>query len=594
MSTLIWLILSLAFQTLPQENGQNNPVRIGEEKVVVVASRLPQKIFGIDREVSIIEQPEIKKMPAPSVPDVLRYFLDSQERGYFGVQTDLSLRGSSFQQVLVLVDGIRVNDLQTAHHNLNLPLPVGAVERIEILHGQGSALLGSDAFGGAVNFVTATPEKPGGSLRTALYDFGTSVVRGQFEFGSNAFSSLLAVEKNKSRGFMEDRDFDIFSAFHKISWRKEQKKLNLMLAGGRKEFGAYDFYTPGMGFPSREITETAILAASYETTISSARFRQVLYFRHHFDRFILDRRQPEYYMNETTNRVYGTEFSMSLNKLVVGGEFTGEYFDSLRAGRHTAFRSSLFAERRFSFGQRWQVSTGIRWDYHRLYGSSFSPQLSFAYLLSPQFKLRASTGFSFRAPSYTELYYQDPVNQGNPGLKPERCLASEIGSDLVLKDKSSFHITAFVRAERNIIDWIKSPQGKWMADNLLRRKIQGVEFRYLLRNERYNVIFSNAFYHKMADDHGLVLKYGHKIPQNLTSLILDVIPFKQTSLTFSGIYKKRPEEKGFFLLDVRISRKIGMFEIYFEMKNILDTEYEEIRGVAMPGRWAGAGVDFRI
>ncbi|MDI6699239.1 MAG: TonB-dependent receptor [Candidatus Saccharicenans sp.] len=594
MGAWIWLILSLAFQTLLQENGQDNPVRVREEKVVVVASRLPQKIFGIDREVKIVEQSEMRKLPAPSVSDVLRYFLDSQERGYFGQQTDLSLRGSSFQQVLVLVDGIRVNDLQTAHHNLNLPLPVGALERIEILHGQGSALLGADAFGGAVNFVTGTPEKPGGSLRTALYDFGTSVVCGQLEFGRKEFSSLLAVEKNKSNGFMEDRDFDLFSAFHKISWQKEQKKLNLMLAGGRKEFGAYDFYTPGMGLPSREKTETSFLAASYETTIHSARFRQVFYFRHHFDRFILDRKRPEYYTNETTNRTYGTEFSMSFNNLVVGGEFTGEYFDSLRAGHHTAFRSSLFAEKRFSFGQRWQVSAGTRWDYHRLYGSSFSPQLSFAYLLWPQLKLRASAGYSFRAPSYTELYYQDPVNQGNPALKPERGLASEIGSDFVIGEVASFHFSAFVRAERNIIDWIKSPPGKWVAENLLRRRIQGVELRYLIRKKRYNLMFSSAFYHRVADDHDLILKYGHKTPQNLTSLMLNVIPLKQTSLLFSCLYKKRPEEKGFFLLDARISRKIGLFEIYFEMKNILDTEYEEVRGVTMPGRWAGAGLELRI
>ncbi len=393
---------------------------------------------------------------------------------------------------------------------------------------------------------------------------------------------------------MEDRDFDLFSGFYKLSWKKEQKKLNLILAGGRKEFGAYDFYTPGMGFPSREKTETAFLAASYETTIHSARFRQVFYFRHHFDRFILDRTRPEYYTNETTNRAYGTEFSLSFTDLVVGGEFTGEYFDSLKAGYHTAFRSSLFAEKRFSFGQRWQVSTGTRWDYHRLYGSNFSPQLSFAYLLSPQLKLRARDGYSFRAPSYTELYYQDPVNQGNPRLKAERCFNAEIGSDFFLRQAASFHLSAFVRAERDLIDWIKSPEGRWLADNLMGRTVQGVELRFITRGERYHLMFSSAFYRRAGEEQNLILKYSYKIPQNLTALTLSVSPIKQTPLLVSFIYKKRPEEKGFFLLDARMSRKIGLFEIYLEMKNILDTKYEEVRGVAMPGRWVGAGLEFRI
>lgn len=594
MVSIFWLILSLVFQSLPPEKWQESPVRAKEEKVVVIASRLPQKTVCIDRDIEIIEQTELAQLPAPALSDALRYFLDSQERGYFGVQADLSLRGSTFQQVLILVDGIRLNDLQTAHHNLNLPLPLEALERIEILHGPGSALLGADAFGGAVNFVTKNPERSGASLKTALYDFGTSSLRGQLNFRWNEISSFLSMEKNKSKGFMEDRDFDLFSSFYKISWQKGQKKLNLILAGGRKEFGAYDFYTPGMGFPSREKTETGFLTASYETTVKSARFRQVFYFRHHYDHFILDRTRPEYYTNETTNRSYGTEFSLSFNNLVVGGELSGEYFDSLKAGHHTAGRSSLFAEKRFWFNKKWQVGTGARWDYHRLYGSSFSPQLSFVYLLSGQLKLRASAGYSFRAPSYTELYYRDPVNQGNPGLKPERCLSAEIGSDLFLNRLASFHLSAFIRAERDLIDWIKSPEGKWLADNLVRRTVKGAEFRILTHGEKYNLIFWSAFYHKVAEDQNLILKYSYKIPQNLTALTLSFIPLKKTSFNVSCLYKKRFEEKGFFLLDARISRKFGSFDVYIEMKNILGARYEEVPGVAMPGRWAGAGLELRI
>jgi len=81
--------------------------------------------------------------------------IDPQERAPGGVQSDLSIRGSTFGQTLVLIDGLRVNDAQTGHHNLDLPIPLDSIDRIEVLHGAGSTFYGADAMGGPVNFITA-------------------------------------------------------------------------------------------------------------------------------------------------------------------------------------------------------------------------------------------------------------------------------------------------------------------------------------------------------------------------------------------------------------------------------------------------------
>ncbi|MGQ9618227.1 MAG: TonB-dependent receptor [Candidatus Aminicenantia bacterium] len=152
--SIIILLLNLPLQFKAEES-----VRAKEEKVIVVASRIPVKEMDIGRDVIIITKEEIEKLPVRTVQELLKYFLDFQERGSFGVQADVSIRGSTFQQVLVLLDGVRINDLQTAHHNMDIPVPLESIERIEILNGNGSSLFGADAFGGVINIVTKDPIK---------------------------------------------------------------------------------------------------------------------------------------------------------------------------------------------------------------------------------------------------------------------------------------------------------------------------------------------------------------------------------------------------------------------------------------------------
>ena len=98
--------------------------------------------------------------------------IDLRQRGADGVQADLSIRGASFGQFLVLLNGLRINDAQTGHHNMDIPLPFEAISRIEVLHGAGSTLYGADALGGAVNFITARPRAIEIRARIGFGNFG--------------------------------------------------------------------------------------------------------------------------------------------------------------------------------------------------------------------------------------------------------------------------------------------------------------------------------------------------------------------------------------------------------------------------------------
>src|SRR5688572_15282312 len=163
------------------------------QTVVVTAAAVPVELGSVTRTLSIITREEIAELPVHSVADVLRLVasVDVRARGIRGVQTDFAVRGANFGQMLVLVDGVRLNDAQSGHHNGDIPVPLDAVERIEILYGPGSSLFGADAFGGTVNVITRKGVLPASAVVEAG-SFGLVAARGQIARTSGAVKQLLA------------------------------------------------------------------------------------------------------------------------------------------------------------------------------------------------------------------------------------------------------------------------------------------------------------------------------------------------------------------------------------------------------------------
>lgn len=565
------------------------PVRVREEKVFVV-SKIPSKEMEAGRQVTVIKKEEIEKLPVKTIPELLKYAcgLDLQERSNFGVQADLSLRGSTFQQVLILIDGIRINDLQTAHHNMDIPIPLESIERIEILHGNGSSFYGADAMGGVINIITKKPEKTGFTTKFGYYDYQTFSGSTGFEIKREKFSNILSIQRDNSRGFMEDREFSNFSVSNKFSINK----FEILASHGEKKFGAFDFYTPGMNFPSWELTRTDILSIQLEKDIGKWSFSQNLFFRNHFDRFVLDRNRPNFYINETSNKNIGANFLLRKGNLAIGGEFAKEFFDSSKAGNHSNFRTAIFMEKKWIFLKKIFLNLGIREDFHESYKWSFSPDISLTYFPFSSVRIRASSGFSFRAPSYTELYYKDPVNVGNPFLKPEKGISYEFGIDTFFKNLE-IELSLFHRKESDLIDWVKR-EGKWHAENIRKRNLTGAEIEAKTENKYFKITFKSSFYNMREKERGNIYKYGYRIPKNQSSISLILNPTPSTFASLNILYKKRFDERAYALFDAKIAKRIGSFEIFFEGTNLTNEKYEDIRGVPMPGRWIGAGIQWKI
>src|SRR3954470_11164151 len=178
------------------------------QTVVVTASATPAELGTVTRSVTVITREQIAALPVQSVVDVLRLAasIDVRARGERGVQTDFSIRGAGFGQMLVLVDGVRINDAQSGHHNGDIPVPLDAIDRVEIMYGPGSSLFGADAFGGTVNVITRHDATPP-TVTVGGGSFGSAQLRGQASAGRGGVSEAVAGSFDRSGGFIDGRDF---------------------------------------------------------------------------------------------------------------------------------------------------------------------------------------------------------------------------------------------------------------------------------------------------------------------------------------------------------------------------------------------------
>ncbi len=345
------------------------------QTVVVTGAARPVELGSVTRAMTVITREQIARLPVQSVADVLRLAssVDVRMRGVRGAQTDFAVRGANFGQMLVLVDGVRLNDAQSGHHNGDIPVPLDAVERIEVLYGPGSSLFGADAFGGTVNVITRRAvDAP--SLVVQGGSFGLAAGRGQVGFERGAVRESLAVSADRSSGFMYDRDF-------RTAIVRSQTALgsatNLSLSYLSKEFGANNFY--GGNAPSREWTDQTLVAADHRftdvrgwSTTASASYRT------HGDRFLFNQLQPQ--LSDNRHRTHAVLGGVSgarrvggAGTLTVGVEGGGDWIRSTNLGDHSTARVSGFGEWRQEIGTRTQIDGTLRVDRYNEFGTSWSP-----------------------------------------------------------------------------------------------------------------------------------------------------------------------------------------------------------------------------
>lgn len=607
--TLTALALPLSGQDVPTPDPADAP-RVKRD-VAVVATRLDEA--PASATVRVVTREEIAAMPGVrALPDVLMTIagIDVRRRGLNGTQADIGIRGSDFNGTLLLVDGQPATDPQSGHLSADLDVPLYAVERIEVLAGGGSSLWGSNAVGGVVNIVTRGADMGRSNLQSETrYGHGSnSLDAGGYRFAMRVNESVSAAvdwSRTENSGFRDDTESA--SSILRLSgrWASGLGPVTLGLGYASRNYGAYGYY--GTAYPNQqESTRTRTATLSSTLALGGWALMPSLFVRAHHDDFVLERTRPALYENlhDTLAGLFrfAARHAIFGGSLAFGVEAGRETIASTNLGSHGRDHGAVFAE----FAHGWSpgapeaggLNAGLRADSYEGYGSRLSPYAGVSGKVLPRLTLRASFGTSFRVPSFTELYYVDPQNAGNPNLRPEKAWNVEagaaIGAGPVTLDLVWFH-----RHANDLIDFVRSSGSEpWRARNVREAVTDGVEASLDWARERpafltqFRVQAAYTFVDlaslSAAADGATQGKYTLDPLHARWDVALGIALPLLLGATSRLSYFSRPSfEDGVWLVSARLSWQAfqgRILEFFLDGENLGNVRYEEVPGVPLPRR----------
>ncbi len=624
------------------------------DTALVSASRLNTSLQSANRNVQVIEGDEIANAPANSVAELLDFVIgiDARQRGMFGTQTDLSIRGGTFEQVLVLVNGVRLSDPQTGHHLMNLPVQKSDIERIEVLLGGGSYIFGGNAFSGAVNIITKDATEDKVTARAMIGSFDSYQAGFSQQLAGEYHQTRLSVNTSASEGFKPNTDFNNTNLYGQSTLRLGKHNLNLSGGYTWQNFGAQNFYSDN--FPEQyEKTRTLFVNAGLKSGDKVTIDRQV-YWRRNWDEFQLYREGPGFYEydnglfikgNDTAASFYTghnyhrsdvlggkleVQFSSAWGKTSLGGEYRYEEVVSNNLGEPLAAPITIDAERgayslgvdrhnlSFSVQQykkagRFDLSAALMVNYTTPYEPGLYPALTAGYNINRNHKLYGSFNRSFRLPSYTDLYYRLGGAVGSKDLRPENSLNYELGYKFMAKHHF-FNVSLFRREGTDIIDWIqRCDTCNLVASNTSQVNFNGVDVSWRLKGLGFqnslNMDFLEVGYSYIITD--------DQDPDYESLYVFDYLTHKATlrsqhsiikglKLSYSLSYQQRngsytDAESGdltdypsIFLVDAKLLYQWKSFDFSVSGQNLLDKRYFDRGNVELPGAWLWAGIEVSL
>jgi outer membrane cobalamin receptor len=559
------------------------------ETLVVLGTATPVPLAESPRPVVVLPVAPMQ-LSAQTPLDILRQdssvFLE--QRGAGGAQSDIVLEGGSFAQTLVLLDGFRINDAQTAHHNLDLPVPMQAMSSIQVLEGAGSTLHGVDALSGVVDFLTAAPQR--NSLRLQLGE-GSFEANEESLMGATVrrrWSGRVTADRNFSTGFMADRDYRNEDASAE-GWANSRLGLtDILLAGSDRAFGADQFYGD---YPSWERTKSLFGGIRQEL---GAHTNAAFAFRRHSDNFILFRNDPAIYAN---NHIDGSWQALLRNTvtvaknsaLLLGLEADGDSIRSNNLGIHARNRGAGYVDLDLHpAARRWTLSAGAREEIFSGGGLAvFSPQLAGSLRVGGSWKLRASGGYGFRIPTYTDLYYSDPTTIGNPALQPESAWSGNAGADFAVGTKLMLSLGGFYSQQHDTIDYVRAVSTQpWHAANLNGLHFAGAESALTWLPTRSQSVRLSWTGMRGAQGalHGLQSVYVFNYPVENVQASWTASLGRWASLTNMVQIAQRYKQTPYPVWNATLMHDRGRLRPYLRLINLSNTGYQEISGVPMPPR----------
>jgi vitamin B12 transporter len=613
------------------------------DPVTVTASINPEKASETGRNLTVIKGERFANLPVHSVDELLRYLpgVEAQSRGPMGAQSDIVIRGGTFQQVLVIIDGLRLNDPNSGHFAAYFPIAPAEIDRVEILKGASSAIYGSEAVGGVVHIITKTFARNANAQKQRMnaiaqvtggeYDFWNVNVGGFYNDGKTAVAGGLLTNNTSgqpqrgTRGFVHNYTASLSFA-HRFNERWEVK---MRTAYDSRNFAAQNFYTPYSSDTADEKVKTSWNQLSIVHSGNQHRTTLSLGYKGLNDEYQFN---PSTIANKNKSKlVQGLltdEWKLQEKTTITSGvQFIAKTIHSNDRGDHNVDQAAAFAVLNQKFGSSFYFNPALRLEWNERSGWELVPQVNLSYRLR-NLQLRASGGKTIRDADFTERF--NNYNKafvasgiiGNPDLVAEHSFSYEAGADFFATPTLKMAGTFFQRHHTDLIDYVPTPYSEMprkvnlsptgtysLAKNISSVNTTGAEFeaQYSKQLEGQQQIWATVGLTWLdSKSSSATPSFYISSHAKFLSTFSVLYSYKSIALGVNGLYKKRDPRsataniakvsEGYFVLNAKLEATVvkKLLSVFVEADNVFDENYADLLGSQMPGRWLMGGIKISL
>ncbi len=604
------------------------------QEFVITATRIETPPGEVASSMTVISAKEIESKRGISVSDLLRGVpaLDVVRNGGPGGTTSIFIRGAKSEHTLVLLDGIELNDPISPGRSFDFAhLTTDNIERIEVLRGSQGTLYGSDAIGGVINIITKKGTgKPkwfvsteAGSFPTLRQRVGVSggTTRVSYSLGASrldteGISAASTKDGNRERdpyentsvsarvGLMPSEDSEIVVLFRYADATADIDNFggvfgddpNHLLHTKQLFFRAQGEFTTcsdrwehraGFSFSDTEKKARNDPDPAHPGELLRSSFDGEL---HKFDW------QGNFYTSDEHTLTIGaeTEEEEGRSRFFSDGPFGP--FESVFE-RRTARTTAVFLQDQINLGDRFFATLGVRFDDHSKFGSELTYRVAPAYICRRTgTKIRGTLGTGFKAPTLFQLF----SDFGDPMLEAETSTGWDVGIEQELCDSEwTLGATYFANDFDDLIDF---DSGTSKFKNIAEAKSRGIEF-FASGEPRQNLSIRGSYTFTETEDEttgekllrrpkhkaGLDVYYRFREDRAVNFNVVHVS--KRDDLDFSTWPATRVSLGSYTLVNVTASYDVSEHcQLFGRVENLLDKEYEEVKGYGAPGISAFVGL----
>lgn len=613
------------------------------EPILVSANEYQNRLRETGRNISVMTWEDIKRLPVNSIDDLLKFMpgIEIQQRGPQGSQSDMIIRGGTFQQVLVVIDGIRMNEPLTGHFNSYIPISLEEIERVEVIKGAAVAMFGPDAIGGVISITTKTfsqnfqKKKKEIVVGSQIGQFKLNNGRAYFAGGNKKYYLSASTQYNKAEGPVLRGTTQFFNnQISSVAFSSELKQgWKMMFRGSldKRDFNAQNFYTTFLSDTATENVKSYWQQFSLHhkkensTFVFMAGARQL----HDIYRF-----RPTVTPNDNKSSILNidmrnsSKFNWQQAKFTWGSQLFTKFIRSNDRGNHKHTHIGTYINLQHQPIKGIFITEALRADWDESYKWVLSPQLNMA-LVGKKSGLRASISKGIRDADFTERFnnynksFVSGGSIGNPELKSERSLNMEVGGDLFVSEKLQVSATWFNRNQNGLIDWVitsyqnmprkvnLNPTGTYsLASNIASVKTSGIEIDLNgISHTNDNILIfwkTGITYLKSLTPSGSNPSFYLSSHARMLWNASAGISGKKGSFSITSHYKKRnilnapninatiSPEYLIFNLRSEVYFINGRIALQIQADNLFNKSYSDLLGSVMPGRWLQIGVKFSL